>query len=233
VPAVQLAPLQERRRGLRRDAPSRHDRTRIIAPLTEGTSVSAAVDPRTRGTLIHAWFEAVEWLHDGPPAESQLRQIAADQSVSEGTVKQLLPTFYDMLNQSNTSGIFTRATLLELPVFGAFEQLASTGIVELCAENERPFVLIRNGAIVQGIIDRLVILRVEGRPMAADIVDFKTDRVFGARDAWVSDKIHQYAAQLREYRAAVQTCFGIGSDAISTRLALLEADVVVSVDEKR
>ena len=233
VPAAQLAPLQERRRGLRRDAPSRHDRTRIIAPHTEGTSVSTAVDPRTRGTLIHGWFEAVEWLQDGPPTESQLREIAADQSVNEATVNELLPTFYDMLNQPNTSGIFTQATLFELPVFSAFEQMVRTGSVEMCAENERPFVLKRNGAIIQGIIDRLVILRVKGQPVAADIVDFKTDRMSGAMEAWVSDKTHQYAAQLQDYRAAVQTCFGIGSDAISTRLALLEADVVVSAGEER
>ncbi len=228
VPAVRLAPLQERRRGLRRDAPSRHDTTRLVAPFTERVSVPAAIDPRTRGMLIHAWFEAVVWLQDGPPAETLLRQIAADHVVNEATVNEWLTTFYDMLNQSNTSGIFTRDTLLKLPVFREFMGKAKSGTAEMYAENERPFVLKRDGAIVQGIIDRLVILRVNGRPVAADIVDFKTDKVTGEIETWVSDKSQHYAAQLQEYRTAVQTCFGIQSEAISTRLALLEADVVVS-----
>jgi ATP-dependent helicase/nuclease subunit A len=105
---------------------------------------------------------------------------------------------------------------------------AAAGTAELCAENERPFVLKRDGAIVQGIIDRLVILRVKGQPVAADIVDFKTDRVTGKPETWMSDRTRHYAPQLQQYSSAVQTCFGIGPEAVSSRLALLEADVVVS-----
>ncbi len=228
VPQVLLAPLQERRRGLRREAPSRHDRTRITAPFTERPSIAGAVDPRTRGTLFHAWFEAVEWLHDGPPQETQLRQIADQHAVEKATVDDLLPIFYDMLKQPNTCAIFTQVTLLETPVFRAFAKKVAVGSAEMCVENERPFVLKRNGAIVQGSIDRLVILREAGKPVAADIVDYKTDKVTGQRATWVAEKTQHYAAQLQQYRRAVQTCFGIDSEAISTRLALLEVDVVVS-----
>ncbi|MDG2128241.1 MAG: UvrD-helicase domain-containing protein [Fuerstiella sp.] len=228
VPRVHLAPLRQRCRGLRRDTPSRHEKKRIIAPFMDRATVSPAVDPRTRGTLIHAWFETVEWMQDGPPGELQLRKIAADQSVNDATVNQLLPIFYEMLKQPNTSGIFARETLCDLPVFRAILKSAAAGTAELCAENERPFVLKRDGAIVQGIIDRLVILRVKGQPVAADIVDFKTDRVTGKPETWMSDRTRHYAPQLQQYSSAVQTCFGIGPEAVSSRLALLEADVVVS-----
>ena len=30
-----------------------------------------------RGTLLHAWFQQIEWLDDGRPAEDVLRHIAA------------------------------------------------------------------------------------------------------------------------------------------------------------
>ncbi|HIE98327.1 MAG TPA: hypothetical protein EYQ63_15295, partial [Fuerstia sp.] len=228
VPTVRLAPLQERHRGLRRNAPSRHDRTRISMPFSEGSSIAGSVDPRARGTLFHAWFEAVDWLQDGPPKESQLRKIAALLSTETATVDDLLPMFYDMLKQPNTSGIFTQAAMFEIPVFCAFAKKSANGAAELCVENERPFVLKRNGAIVQGTIDRLVILREAGKPVAADIVDYKTDKVTGELATWVTDKTQHYAAQLQQYRRAVQTCFGIESEAISTRLALLEVDIVVS-----
>jgi ATP-dependent helicase/nuclease subunit A len=228
VPRVSLAPLTERRRGLRRETPSQHDSTRIVAPPVERLADLATVDPRKRGTLIHAWFEEVEWLQDGPPGERQLRQIAAELSVHETTVDELLPEFYNMLNQPNTSRLFTRPAQIELPVFREFEEQVRNGTAEIHAENERPFVLKRNGAIVQGIIDRLVVLRVKGRPVAADVVDFKTDKVTAETATWVSHKTRHYAVQLDQYRTAVQTCFGMESNAVSTRLALLEADVVVS-----
>ncbi|MCP4786633.1 MAG: UvrD-helicase domain-containing protein [Fuerstiella sp.] len=228
VPRVLLAPLQERHRGLRRNAPSRHDRSGISAPPTEASTMAGSVDPRARGTLFHAWFEEVDWLQDGPPKESRLRQIADDHVVETATVDDLLPVFYDMLKQPNTSGIFTQAALFELPAFEAFAKKAANGAAEMFVENERPFVLKRDGAIVQGTIDRLVILREAGKPVAADIVDYKTDRLTGELATWVANKTQHYSAQLQQYRQAVQTCFGIEPTAISARLALLEVDMVVS-----
>jgi ATP-dependent helicase/nuclease subunit A len=101
------------------------------------------------------------------------------------------------------------------------------GSASLKVERERMFVLLHDGELVQGTIDRLVLLYENGRPIAADIVDFKTDRLVGAREQWIENKRNHYGPQLQEYRFAVSHCFGIPPEKISTRLLLLEAQATV------
>ena len=67
-----------------------------------------------------------------------------------------------------------------------------------------------------------------GRPIAADIIDFKTDRFSGDRSRWIEARRLHYGPQLEEYRFAVAQCFGVPIQHIGTRLLLLEADAVIS-----
>jgi ATP-dependent exoDNAse (exonuclease V) beta subunit len=246
IPQVRLSPMPDgRRRGLRRRAPSRHDETRLYLP--EVTSAIAkrqlpekpvavhrkgppAVDARTRGTVMHAWFECIDWL-DGSaamPDEALLRTQSMELSVPDNIVNLLLPDFMKMLKQPEIRKAFECTTGGGAPSFDVHKSQLASGQLQLKVERERTFVLLHNGELVQGTIDRLVLLYSNGRPVAADVVDFKTDRFVGDRTRWIEGKQLHYGPQLAEYRFAVSHCFGIPSENISTRLLLLEAQAVVA-----
>jgi ATP-dependent exoDNAse (exonuclease V) beta subunit len=95
---------------------------------------------------------------------------------------------------------------------------------------ERPFALLSDNEVVSGTMDRLVLLRDHGQPVAADIVDFKTDRVVGDPDAWLADRAKFYKPQLEEYQSAVATMFKLPPACISLRLVFTEASRVVNVE---
>ena len=230
VPRVALGAMPERRRGLRREKPSRHEDTRLHlrGGRQDNVGQTTAIDPKTRGTLIHAWFETVQWLDDGDPTEETLRRIAGEQFIPEEQVDGLLESFVRMLNGANTRAALSRASTAKLPEMRSFGSELSVGTAMLNVNNERPFVLKRDGAIVQGTIDRLVLVVKNGKPVAADIIDFKTDRFFGDPEKWAAEKTEQYGPQLDEYRHAVTACFGIPQERVSTRIVLLEVDQVVT-----
>jgi ATP-dependent exoDNAse (exonuclease V) beta subunit len=160
-----------------------------------------------------------------------LRQIAKRHFIPPDVSEPLLQAFLRDLEKPNIQAALQRETFLQLPHIQQLQTELGTvfDAHSLRVENERPFVLKRHGAIVVGTIDRLVLVLHQGKPVAADVVDFKTDRMSGEVSQWVQEKAGHYESQLEEYRSAVQTCFGIPSDQISTRLMLLEPDVVVDV----
>ena len=179
---------------------------------------------------MHAWFECIEWLDD-PAAvsnESVLRKRAFELSVPETIVDLLLPDFLQLLQNSEICSAFDRHTAGHASAFAPHRDVLSSGKATLQVNRERTFVLMQNGELVQGTIDRLVLLYHNGRAVAADIVDFKTDRLVGNRKLWIENKRSLYGPQLEEYRSAVSHCFGIPATKISTRLLLLEADAVVA-----
>ncbi|MEZ6126363.1 MAG: UvrD-helicase domain-containing protein [Planctomycetaceae bacterium] len=234
VPRVAMAEMTVRRRGLRREAPSRHAETRIQLADTRRTSAdrrataASALDPRTRGTVIHAWFELIHWLEGGIPERSDLLRLALQNNVSPHVAEELMLQFFQMLELPNLRATLSEAQTIQQPPFKALAADLNSGRAVLEVENERPFVLKRDGALVQGTIDRLVLAIADGRPVAADIIDFKTDRLTGEPREWVADRIQVYGSQLEQYRSAVHQCFGIPREHITSRLLLLEADVVVS-----
>lgn len=231
LPRIKLAKMKERKRGLRREAPSRHEETRIRLTTRQAAGAASAdgLDPRVRGTLVHAWFECIEWLDgksEGDPHESELRRVADAQFAPENAVDVLLETFYDTVQKKNTRLALSKKGIITLPETESFAADIKSGAASLVVENERPYVLKRDGAIVVGTIDRLVLVMKKGKPVAADIIDFKTDRLSGPKATWTKEKIKHYGPQLEEYRAAVSQCFGIPAKHVSTRLLLLETDTV-------
>ena len=247
VPHVRLAPMTDgRRRGIKRRAPSRHDETRLYLPavtsliarretIPASTDIAEAgvrtiVDPKTRGTLMHAWFECIEWLDDATamPEESLLRRRASELTVPDAAVERLLSDFYAAIQRPETRRIFQRNAIGNFESFAAFRSAIESGQATTKVERERTFALLHQNELVLGSIDRLVLLVQNGRPVAADIIDFKTDRFAGDRSRWIEARRLHYGPQLEEYRFAVSECFGVPIQHIGTRLLLIEADAVIS-----
>lgn len=183
---------------------------------------------------MHALFELIQWLDNSDqPTADRLRTVATDPSirhmhVSDQKFDTVLQEFLQMVAQPST-----QRALSQSPTRVRFKQnfgLKDENEFELSVMTERPFAYRRHGCIVQGTIDRLVIAEKSGQRLAAEVIDFKTDRVSGELSSWVADKQADYRDQLSDYRDAVAHCFGIPDNCITSSLLLLEADVCVEVD---
>lgn len=179
---------------------------------------------------MHAWFECIEWLDDATskPDQSILRAVAAKLTVPDAAIDRLLPDFYAAIQQPETRRVFHRDAIGSVESFAAFRGAIEAGQATTKVERERMFALLHENELVLGSIDRLVLLMQDGRPIAADIVDFKTDRFGGDRNRWIEARRLHYGPQLEEYRFAVSQCFGVPIQHIGTRLLLIEADAVIS-----
>lgn len=236
--SVTLKSMKNRKRGLRREAPSRHEGGRIrfpVTPFLRGSaddsrstdqSTSPAISAADRGTMIHEWFEQIQWLDEGEPDDDLLRKLASRHFVSSNVVDGLLEEFRDMLRSPVVHRTLNAAQYSSDVRSFSFEGQVGE-FDDLSVINERPFVLKTQTSIIQGTIDRLVIGYGKGKPVCADVVDFKTDRLHGDPTAWVQSKADDYRDQLKCYREAVHRCFKIPVERISTRLLLLASNTVI------
>lgn len=231
--AVALKPMTGRQRGLRRDAPSRHEGGRIRFPVSQFADTSShngqtnsKLSPADRGTVIHEWFEQIEWLAKKSPEDDVLITIAEKHFVSRQDTEVLLMEFRKMLESQAVQ------KALNVGQYSSdLDHFTSTGHIfaeaNLKVINERPFVLRTPESIVQGTIDRLVLGFHNGSPVCADVVDFKTDRLHGDQADWIASKAHDYREQLLCYQQAIHDCFGVPLHRISTRLLLLETETLI------
>jgi uncharacterized protein YjiS (DUF1127 family) len=67
------------------------------------------------------------------------------------------------------------------------------------------------------------------RPLAAEIIDFKTDALDPGNAAQLAERIAFYSPQLQAYRDAVSTFTGLSAERITVTLAFVQAGVVRSV----
>jgi ATP-dependent exoDNAse (exonuclease V) beta subunit len=100
---------------------------------------------------------------------------------------------------------------------------------ELTAFRERSFAIRRDQEILTGSIDRLVVLARQGRPLAADIIDFKTDEIAPGDAQALQSKIDFYTPQLQAYRQAVRQMFGLPEQSIVARLAFLSLGRIAAI----
>ncbi len=178
---------------------------------------------------MHAWFEKIEWLEgNARPEPAILREAATKLAMTETIINTLLPDFYAILERPNIRSVLLKDQVLKLkPMRSALKNLRSTPTLKVFPE--RRFVLLSASELTQGSIDRLVLAYANDQPVAADIVDYKTDRLAGDIADWIQQKTDHYQPQLEEYRRAVEHCFGIPQTRISARLVLLEADTIVEL----
>jgi ATP-dependent helicase/nuclease subunit A len=196
---------KNRRRGLARQTPSAASGGGRVKGnrLLGSTDDSFALD---RGTLIHAWFEQIAWLDDGPPDEQTLWQIAASMPNMRVSIDKALADFERMLTTGETARILRR---------DHYEKAKPTRIE---VHRERSFALRVDDTLVQGSIDRLVLLYRGEQVVSADIVDYKTDAVAADDPASLAEKTAHYRPQLEMYRTAVAHLTGLPAAKITARL---------------
>ncbi|MFK7769083.1 MAG: hypothetical protein AB8B55_17805 [Mariniblastus sp.] len=91
----------------------------------------------------------------------------------------------------------------------------------------RRFAAMLDGELLSGVIDRLVLVYQGSKLVAADVIDFKSDRVDGEN---LQERIEHYRPQLNGYRRAVSKFANLPLSKISTRLAFPSAGKVVNLE---
>jgi ATP-dependent exoDNAse (exonuclease V) beta subunit len=239
VPAarkIALAPPQgERRRGLGRESPSRREggaeaKARRVLELCDTKREQALL----RGTVVHAWFEQVQWLESFALSDEQLLavvdQIRGVESVDARTRNAWLKQFREMLRRDGAAEVLSersyRASLPQ-PLRGL--NAASTSLEVRC---EWPFAVLEDGQILSGRMDRVVFLLEGGKRIAAEVIDFKTDEI-GSDDKSLDKKLAHYRPQLEAYRRTIATQTGLPAQRVSAALLFVESGQLVRLAERR
>ncbi|MDA1013022.1 MAG: UvrD-helicase domain-containing protein [Planctomycetota bacterium] len=228
---IQLADSDNRRRGMKRESPSGREGGRTVKLSNILRTGNAAA--MGRGTLMHAWFELVQWLDDGRwPEESRLRQVADEIGASGLNVDRLIHEFQEMLRSPKIAWTLYRKSYdppRDLGYSAELLQEIAAADLRLDVQNERPFAIREGNSVVSGIIDRLVLIYDNHRLIAADIVDYKTDSVSTSNPQALRERVDHYRAQLETYRPAVARIYRIPVERVSARLLMVSAGIVVPV----
>jgi ATP-dependent exoDNAse (exonuclease V) beta subunit len=172
---------------------------------------------RRRGTLFHRWFEQIDYLHPEPtrPTAEQLRACSADLTlgVPEEDLSQWL-------------GLFLK--LLDNPlVINALGKPAPDGGLTVELWREHDFVVYDEGKILRGQFDRVLTFRdASGKPLKAELLDFKTDRV---TDENVGQVVAGYRPQIKAYIRGLSRLLGLDESAITGRLLFVGGEPRVEV----
>ena len=211
-------------RSLRVAAPSSVGQTYEPIPLASAFSYSQSIGA-TFGTLIHAFFEQIQWLDNYQIDKLALRKIAlaavSPEDLRHIKIDQAIAAFEDMLQLRSVRTALSQ-TRYSRQMFGAVPDR-----VEI--DNERVINLVMGNRLISGTIDRLAVLMKDGKPYAAEIIDFKTDAYDPNMTLlWVQDRIEHHRPQLQIYARVVSQLFHIPIERIATFLVLLSADEFVS-----
>ncbi len=232
APAVKLAPASKRPlRGLDRRSPSQ---------LEGGTRVSLAQRLRLdaaaafqRGSILHAWFQQIEWLDEGEPDDRALGDAAAALvNLAELELAALIRQFRRALSTPLVRSVLTRATYRQpAPTDATTPVHAGRGIAAPHWQvwRERPFALREDDVILSGAIDRLVALYDGDRPVGADVIDFKTDVLPAGDAAALEARVEFYRPQLDAYRRAAARLLGLEPGCVGARLVFTDPGVVRTV----
>ena len=164
VDRVSLAPGKGRSRGLARTSPSSMEGGGQVAigDVLELEGVAA----RSRGTLIHAWFEQIQWLDEDLLDETHLRQIAGPLISDQKDLEDTLHRFYEMLKNPTIVSLLSRTDymLLEnLPLAAEQKSTMRPSDLSVKVRNEHGFALREGDAVITGSIDRLVLVYSGGK----------------------------------------------------------------------
>lgn len=175
---------------------------------------------RNRGTVLHAMFELVTWLDEGPPSPAELERVASAHCQTPDEARSMVETFDRSLAHPQIAEALSRRSVTLQP--------GET----LDLWRERAFAARLDGpdgeaVLMSGRFDRVAIVRrAEGRPIRAVLVDFKTDAV--GRGPALAERVAHYGPQVRGYRAALASVLGLPPESIGTILLFTEAGAVVS-----
>ncbi|GIW97659.1 MAG: hypothetical protein KatS3mg111_0992 [Pirellulaceae bacterium] len=182
-------------------------------------------DPAARavGTLLHALLADVQWIddyhRDRQRAMTTLQRCLASDGVLPVELDKVIDTFHELVDQPRLRGLLSRQRYDD-------DNRPLDAVEVFC---ERPLLQLAGEELLVGTIDRLVLLRRDGKAVGAEVIDFKTDAVppTKKRQRWLTDMKNRYQQQLETYAAAIGATHGLSRHQVRCTLMLLLADEVI------
>src|SRR5690606_2763536 len=94
---------------------------------------------------------------------------------------------------------------------------------------EVPFLIRDGNTIIEGFIDRLVLVRTGDAVTAAAVIDFKTDAIEPGNRRIIQARTEHYRPQIDAYRRAVARMYGLDLAAVQGHLVFLAPAAVVPI----
>jgi len=166
-----------------------------------------------RGTRIHAWLSRIEW-HDGKGSEAKRWVEEAPElwwGVEEAEVmREALEVAQQV--EKGMKWVFDNKDW----------EKRWAGVANLEVWREKSFAVVweREGKreVLNGTFDRVVVARDgKGKAVAAEVVDFKTDRLDGEKER--TERVEYYRPQLEAYAEAVSKLTGLSREKVTMRIA--------------
>ena len=222
-----LASENRSRRGIRRVSPSGLEGGGKFKISGIFSTLNNAANMR-RGTLIHACFEQINWLDESVPSREQMHEALREFSVTAEEFEKTHDDFQKLLAGKNTAALLNRQSYLQSCCAELLQDATTIfDAIRVEVSNERAFALYLNDQLMQGTIDRLVLVFEGDKLIAADVIDYKTDHV---DDDTINEKAKHYAPQLAAYRQSVSQLFGLPVENIGCKLVFAQSDRIVSID---
>jgi ATP-dependent exoDNAse (exonuclease V) beta subunit len=169
---------------------------------------------RRTGTIIHSFFQQVRWIEDGLPDTDTLvhrtRQMYPDTKTDR--LYREAKLFNEMLNNPVVRQALKRPFLQE----------AETA--ELWVE--RDFATFIDGKYVKGIFDRVVIISKDGKPISANLIDYKTSDLSNSTPERETEK---YKSQMQTYQQALSEMLAIPESAVTCGILFPSAGIIVNL----
>lgn len=220
-------------RGLVRTSPSSLEGGSRVS-LKSVFSVRDQQEALLHGSLIHACFEQVFWLEEFEFDRQALLERAKRVDPSSVACGEAVRDFEQMLEADAVQDLLSRDRYQQKFLSQSLhDQSVATDAIRMEVQNERPFAVFLDGQLVQGVIDRLVLIYEGADLVAADLIDFKTDRV---AEGGLVQRVEYYRPQLNAYRKAVSRFCRLPVERVTTRLLFVAAnrrfDLEFSEEEK-
>lgn len=209
-------------RSLRISGPSTA-RQKDLTPLADAMSISGSVGA-TYGELFHSFFEQIIWLEDYKLDRDKLHQLA----------RQTIPP-EQLRHVSIRAAVQQFERMLDLPVvrqvLSRDRYQSGKDKIRVEVDNERPLNLVSDDRFITGTIDRLAVCYQDGKPVSAEIFDYKTDSYDERMTLlWSNERIEYHRQQMEIYAAAVSRLFGIELQRIEKYLVMLKTGDLLRVD---
>lgn len=164
------------------------------------SEVSRSIDGRAArlGTLMHTALERIEWLdHSTPRVEELISSLNCVDDIEARAV-------HDVLSAAMTHAAATGVLSPDRYAAWGAERVVAHCEVPMAARV--PSTTTGRDSLVLGTVDRLVVGFRDGRAIAAEVVDYKSDTIDWAD---VVERTRTYAPQVDAYRAVVAAQFGV------------------------
>ena len=236
-PVRPLSRTAKSMRGLSRIQPSMLEGGNRVV-LAETLTSPDLEQTREFGRLMHACFEQVCWLdQDAPVSDLRLQEALQKLSPGSSQINAVISRFRMLLEKDNLYNLLSSASVLEqfvVPDLEITNDKSCPNRVEVHTEKRLAALLESQqqsestpDALVEGILDRLVLVFENGNAVAAEIIDFKVDQI---DDSNLTDRISHYRPQLAAYQAAVAQNYQLSVDRIASRLVFVQTGQVIQVD---